>query len=620
MLNINLKNIFHTKEYHAKEQLTQEINFSTVQKKKNNNNRDICHSEKSATGAGIYLPEQDASNYMKKLLQIQPVITTVSTQDAFPIEKDVEYTYKDEKQVDNPSIPSFDVSFDGFNDDDDQIGTPMTAELAHAHIASSYPNSTITYKFKEQAELKGYKLLNKIGKGAFAVVYRAIPDPQNGKSSYFKEVCNEVAIKIIKKVDLSEDLKDHERDTSHVSSREQVLKEACLHKVASSECSEVVGFIDFVETKSYYYIVQEYLHGGEIYDQIVRLTYFSEDLTRHVIRQLAHAVKHLHSMGIIHRDIKPENLLFEPIQHIPSTHVKLRKTDNPFTKVGEGMFRPAIGGGGIGAVKLTDFGLSKQLSTETTNTPCGTISYAAPELIRNHQYDNKIDLWGIGCVLYTLLCGFPPFYADQHKSVTRKIRHGEYHFLSPWWDEISSGAKNCVKHLLEVDVSKRYNIDDLLADPWLNMNSSPVNPPIKSIFSHTNDNIDTSNVSIKRRLLNKETHDSYSSYSSLFFIDEKPSELIETNTTATTTPPSHEKYTSPMRGKKCTYSERTLFENEASSVEKFRNRINNRATSVPGLFELELNTSALFQRRCMKRETNPHYNTQTSIPLLPITE
>lgn len=205
-----------------------------------------------------------------------------------------------------------------------------------------------------------------------------------------------------------------------------------------------------------------------MFGEIVRLTYFSEDLSRHVIRQLALAVKHMHSLGIVHRDIKPENLLFEPIEFIPSPNQKFRKSDDPGSKQDEGVFRPGIGGGGIGIIKLADFGLSKQIYSTNTKTPCGTVGYTAPEVVKDERYSMKVDMWGIGCVLYTVLCGFPPFYDEKIDVLTEKISRGEYTFLRPWWDEISDGAKNAVRRLLEVNPEKRYDIDEFLNDPWLN--------------------------------------------------------------------------------------------------------------------------------------------------------
>lgn len=326
--------------------------------------------------------------------------------------------------------------------------------------------------FLEQKELIGYKLINKIGEGAFSKVFRAIP-AKNSSNEFLTKNYKAVAIKVIKKADLSSINGDHRKkdkgkDSTKTSSRDQVLKEVALHKTVSAGCSQIVAFIDFQETDSYYYIIQELLTGGEIFGEIVRLTYFSEDLSRHVIKQLALAVKHMHSLGVVHRDIKPENLLFEPIEFTRSIKPKLRKSDDPQTKADEGIFTPGVGGGGIGIVKLADFGLSKQIFSKNTKTPCGTVGYTAPEVVKDEHYSMKVDMWGIGCVLYTMLCGFPPFYDEKIDTLTEKISRGEYTFLKPWWDEISAGAKNAVAKLLELEPSKRYDIDQFLDDPWLN--------------------------------------------------------------------------------------------------------------------------------------------------------
>ncbi|CEP61709.1 serine/threonine protein kinase RCK2 LALA0_S03e09098g [Lachancea lanzarotensis] len=317
--------------------------------------------------------------------------------------------------------------------------------------------------FPEQTELEDFKLIAKIGEGAFSKVFRAIPEPHAANSFLYRSF-HHVAVKVISKHDLNSSHKDSK---SKATSKEQVLKEVAIHRnVSASE--NVVAFVDFHESEHYYFIVQELLAGGEIFGEIVRLTYFSEDLSRHVIRQLALAVKHMHALGIVHRDIKPENLLFEPVEFEPSPTPVLRKSDDPKTKQDEGVFKPGIGGGGIGVVKLADFGLSKQIYSTNTKTPCGTVGYTAPEVVKDERYSMKVDMWGIGCVLYTVLCGFPPFYDEKVDILTEKISKGEFTFLRPWWDEISDGAKNAVKKLLEVNPAKRYDIDEFLADPWLN--------------------------------------------------------------------------------------------------------------------------------------------------------
>jgi serine/threonine protein kinase len=100
-----------------------------------------------------------------------------------------------------------------------------------------------------------------------------------------------------------------------------------------------------------------------------------------------------------------------------------------------------VGGGGIGCIKLADFGFSKVIWSENTATPCGTVGYTAPEIVKDERYSTGVDIWALGCVMYTLLCGFPPFYDDNVDQLTEKVARGEFSFLSPWWDPISESGK-----------------------------------------------------------------------------------------------------------------------------------------------------------------------------------
>lgn len=186
------------------------------------------------------------------------------------------------------------------------------------------------------------------------------------------------------------------------------------------------------------------MEGGELFHQIVKLTYFSENLARHVILQVAQGIRYLHEeRGVVHRDIKPENLLFERIPIVPSNPpAQHRPYDEE--KEDEGEFIPGVGGGGIGRVKIADFGLSKVVWNEETMTPCGTVGYTAPEIVKDERYSKSVDMWALGCVLYTLLCGFPPFYDESINVLTEKVARGYYTFLSPWWDDISHTGKPCI--------------------------------------------------------------------------------------------------------------------------------------------------------------------------------
>ena len=126
-----------------------------------------------------------------------------------------------------------------------------------------------------------------------------------------------------------------------------------------------------------------------------------------------------------------------------------------------------MGGGGIGKIKIADFGLSKVIWDSQTMTPCGTVGYTAPEIVKDERYSKSVDMWALGCVLYTLLCGFPPFYDESIQVLTEKVARGQYTFLSPWWDDISKPAQDLVSHLLTVDPDKRYSIQQFLNHPWI---------------------------------------------------------------------------------------------------------------------------------------------------------
>src|SRR5271168_3338052 len=174
----------------------------------------------------------------------------------------------------------------------------------------------------------------------------------------------------------------------------------------------------------------------------------------------------------LHSDIKPENLLFYPSPFIPTRNPKPRNLDEE-DKADEGEFVPGVGAGGIGQIKIADFGLSKIVWDSQTMTPCGTVGYTAPEIVKDERYSKSVDMWALGCVLYTLLCGFPPFYDESIQILTEKVARGQYTFLSPWWDDISKSAQDLVSHLLTVNPDRRYTIEEFLNHPWIRQADEP---------------------------------------------------------------------------------------------------------------------------------------------------
>lgn len=346
-----------------------------------------------------------------------------------------------------------------------QAGIGVTARgiIGGTGTSGKYDDTMLARIIAEEKESKGklpkypglerYTLLEKMGDGAFSNVYRARDN--HGEHG-------EVAIKVVRKYELN------------AGQRANILKEVQIMSTLSHP--NIVKLISFSESRPYYYLVLELLPGGELFHQIVRLTYFSENLARHVIVQVAQALRYLHEeKGVVHRDIKPENLLFEPIPFIPTKNPKPRGPEDE-EKADEGEFIPGVGSGGIGKVKVADFGLSKVVWESHTMTPCGTVGYTAPEIVKDERYSKSVDMWALGCVMYTLLCGFPPFYDESISVLTEKVAKGQYTFLSPWWDDISKPAQDLVSHLLTVDPDKRYTISEFMNHPWIKQNNEPTEP------------------------------------------------------------------------------------------------------------------------------------------------
>ncbi|VDK50482.1 unnamed protein product [Anisakis simplex] len=181
-------------------------------------------------------------------------------------------------------------------------------------------------------------------------------------------------------------------------------------------------------------VLLQFCSGGEMFDYIVKKERLQESEARHFFRQLVQAIAYVHHMGFAHRDLKPENLLL-------TEDLQLKLID-------------------FGLCARPDMGLNRPL-----DTCCGSPAYAAPELIQGSAYlGNEADVWSMGVLLYTLLCGSLPFEDDNMQTLYRKISRGVYY--EP--DYLSSSSKDLLKALLQVNPKNRISIDELILHPWLN--------------------------------------------------------------------------------------------------------------------------------------------------------
>ncbi|XP_065280555.1 calcium/calmodulin-dependent protein kinase type 1 isoform X2 [Dermacentor albipictus] len=203
----------------------------------------------------------------------------------------------------------------------------------------------------------------------------------------------------------------------------------------------IVQLLETYEDKNKVYLVMELVTGGELFDRIVEKGSYTEKDASDLIRQILEAVDYMHSQGVVHRDLKPENLLY----YSPDEESK---------------------------IMISDFGLSKMEDSGIMATACGTPGYVAPEVLAQKPYGKAVDVWSIGVIAYILLCGYPPFYDESDANLFAQILKGEFEFDSPYWDEISDSAKDFIRHLICVDVERRYTCRQALAHPWISGNTA----------------------------------------------------------------------------------------------------------------------------------------------------
>lgn len=291
-----------------------------------------------------------------------------------------------------------------------------------------------------------------VGQGAFATVKKAV-ERSTGKT---------YAVKIINKRKVMGNLDGVTRELE------------VLQKLDHSRIVRLQGFYEDVEN---YYMLMEFVSGGDLMDFVAAHGAVGEDAGREISRQILEAVKYIHSMGISHRDLKPDNILIEQ--------------DDPVL------------------VKITDFGLAKVQGNGTfMKTFCGTLAYVAPEIIDGrftentkpnnktkdrdkiknkndrdngnnsdneqsddepNEYSSLVDMWSMGCLVYVILTGHLPFSGSTPQELYKQIGRGSYH-EGPLRDcRISDEARDFIDSLLQVDPSKRSSAEKALNHPWLKM-------------------------------------------------------------------------------------------------------------------------------------------------------
>ncbi|KAK6924939.1 Protein kinase domain [Dillenia turbinata] len=256
-----------------------------------------------------------------------------------------------------------------------------------------------------------YILGRELGRGEFGITYLCTD----------RETKENLACKSIskKKLRTAVDIEDVRREVSIMSSLPDHPNIVKLK--ATYEDTEAV------------HLVMELCEGGELFDRIVARGHYSERAAASIARTIAEVVRMCHENGVMHRDLKPENFLFA------------NKREHS-------------------ALKAIDFGLSVFFRPgEKFSEIVGSPYYMAPEVLKRN-YGPEVDVWSAGVILYILLCGVPPFWAETEQGVALAILRGVIDFKREPWPQISDSAKSLVKQMLEPDPRKRLTAQQVIAE------------------------------------------------------------------------------------------------------------------------------------------------------------
>ncbi|KAL6530452.1 Calcium-dependent protein kinase 14 [Orobanche minor] len=266
-----------------------------------------------------------------------------------------------------------------------------------------------------------YKLGRELGRGEFGITYLC-----TDKSSGDLFACKSISKK---KLRTRVDIEDVRREVD-------IMKHLPKHP-------NIVSLKDTYEDDHAVHLVMELCEGGELFDRIVARGHYTERAAAAVTRTIVEVIENCHKHGVMHRDLKPENFLFAN-----------KKETAP--------------------LKAIDFGLSVFFKPgERFNEIVGSPYYMAPEVLRKN-YGPEVDVWSAGVILYILLCGVPPFWAETEQGVAQSIIRSVVDFRRDPWPKVSDKAKDLVKKMLNPDPKQRLTAQEVLDHPWLqNAKSAP---------------------------------------------------------------------------------------------------------------------------------------------------
>lgn len=299
---------------------------------------------------------------------------------------------------------------------------PQMKRMSSAGLKVDSVLQTKTGNFKEF-----FWLGRKLGQGQFGTTFLCVE-----KSTGKEYACKSIAKR---KLLTDEDVEDVRREIQ------------IMHHLAGHP--NVISIKGAYEDAMAVHVVMELCAGGELFDRIVQRGHYSERQAAELTRTIVGVVESCHSLGVMHRDLKPENFLLVNQQE-------------------------------DSLLKTIDFGLSIFFKPgEKFSDVVGSPYYVAPEVLKK-RYGPEADVWSAGVIVYILLCGVPPFWAETEQGIFDQVLHGDLDFSSEPWPCISEGAKDLVRRMLVRDPRRRLTAHEVLCHPWVQEDGVAPDKPLDS--------------------------------------------------------------------------------------------------------------------------------------------
>ncbi|XP_028084767.1 calcium-dependent protein kinase 24 [Camellia sinensis] len=272
---------------------------------------------------------------------------------------------------------------------------------------------------------KKYRFGNELGRGEFGITYQC---------------CDIVTGEILACKTISKSKLKTEIDVEDVRREVEIMRHLPKHE-------NIVRYKDAYEDREAVYLVMELCQGGELFDRIVARGHYTERGAATITKTILEVVKVCHAHGVIHRDLKPENFLYADA----SENSRL---------------------------KAIDFGLSIFFEPgQRFGEIVGSPYYMAPEVLRRN-YGPEVDIWSAGVILYILLCGVPPFWAETEEGIAQAIVKCEIDFKRDPWPKVSEDAKELVKGMLDPNPYNRMTVEEALEHRWIHNAHQVPNVPL----------------------------------------------------------------------------------------------------------------------------------------------